>query len=64
VVVTVWPDHQTFDAWVATPERDALTASDVHQSVDYRPLTRYDVVAGYADAEGLGTINLRLKEKP
>ena len=28
VVVTVWPDHDTFDAWIATPERDALTASD------------------------------------
>ena len=28
VVITVWPDHETFDAWIATPERDALTASD------------------------------------
>jgi heme-degrading monooxygenase HmoA len=44
VVVTVWPDHERFDAWIATPERDALTASRVHQAVDYRPITRYDVV--------------------
>ncbi|HMC69743.1 MAG TPA: hypothetical protein VKJ07_11365, partial [Mycobacteriales bacterium] len=47
VVVTVWPSHEVFDAWIATPERDALTASDVHQSVEYRPITRYDVVGGY-----------------
>ena len=37
VVITVWPDHETFDAWIATPERDALTASAVHQAVDYQP---------------------------
>ena len=53
VVVTVWPDHATFDAWIATPERDALTASDVHQAVDYRPITRYDVVCGYFNLPGL-----------
>jgi heme-degrading monooxygenase HmoA len=53
VVVTVWPDHATFDAWIATPERDALTASDVHQAVDYRPITRYDVVGGYLNLPGL-----------
>lgn len=47
VVVTVWPSHEIFDAWIATPERNALTASDVHQGVDYRPITRYDVVGGY-----------------
>lgn len=50
VVVTVWPSHEIFDAWIATPERDALTASDVHQAVDYRPLTRYDFAGGYLDA--------------
>jgi heme-degrading monooxygenase HmoA len=47
VVITIWPDHTTFDTWIATPERDALTASDVHQAVDYRPITPYDVVGGY-----------------
>src|SRR4051794_6798120 len=47
VVVTVWPSHEIFDAWIATPERDALTDSDVHRAVDYRPITRYNVVGGY-----------------
>ena len=46
-VVTVWPSHEVFDAWIATPERDALTDSDVHRAVDYRPLVRHDVVGGY-----------------
>jgi heme-degrading monooxygenase HmoA len=50
VVVTVWPSHEVFDAWIATPERDALTASAVHHGVDYRPITRYDVVGGYTAA--------------
>jgi heme-degrading monooxygenase HmoA len=53
VVVTVWPDHETFDAWIATPERDRLTASDVHQAVDYRPITRYEVAGGYLNIAGL-----------
>ena len=50
VVVTVWPSHEVFDAWIATPERDALTASEVHRAVEYRPITRYDVVGGYTAA--------------
>jgi len=53
VVITVWPDHETFDAWIATPDRDRLTASEVHQAVDYRPITRYDVVGGYLHIPGL-----------
>jgi heme-degrading monooxygenase HmoA len=53
VVVTLWPDHAAFDAWIATPERDALTASAVHQALDYHPITRYDVVAGYLNLDGL-----------
>lgn len=47
VVITAWPSHEVFDAWIATKERDRLTASDVHRSVEYRQLTRYDVVGGY-----------------
>jgi heme-degrading monooxygenase HmoA len=50
VVVTVWPSHEVFDAWIATPERDALTASQVHQAVNYQPITRYDTVGGYTTA--------------
>jgi heme-degrading monooxygenase HmoA len=46
-VVTVWPSHEVFDAWITTPERDALTDSDVHRAVDYRPLVRHDVIGGY-----------------
>lgn len=50
VVVTVWPSHEVFDAWIATPDRDALTASEVHQAVEYRPITRYDTVGGHTAA--------------
>ena len=53
VVITIWPDHKTFDAWIATPERDALTASDVHRTVDYRPITRYEIVGGYLNLDAL-----------
>ena len=53
VVLTIWPSHEVFDAWIATPERDRLTASEVHQAVDYRPITRYDVVGGYLNPTGL-----------
>jgi heme-degrading monooxygenase HmoA len=49
VVVTVWPSHAVFDAWIATPERDVLTASAVHRAVEYRPITRYEVAAGYTN---------------
>lgn len=54
VVVTVWPSHEVFDAWIATPYRDALTASEVHQAVTYHPITRYEVDAGYLNLPGLG----------
>ena len=52
-MLTLWPSHEVFDAWIATPERDALTASDVHRAVDYRPITRYDLVGGYLNLAGL-----------
>jgi heme-degrading monooxygenase HmoA len=47
VVITAWPSHDVFDAWIATPHRDALTASEVHRAVSYRPITPYDVPGGY-----------------
>ena len=53
VVVTIWPSHEVFDAWIASPERDRLTDSDVHHAVDYRPITRYDVIGGYLNLNGL-----------
>jgi heme-degrading monooxygenase HmoA len=58
VVITAWPSHEAFDHWIATPERGRLTASEVHQAVDYRPITRYEVVGGYLNVDGLG------KEQP
>ena len=45
--------HETFDAWIATPEREALTASEVHQAVEYHPITRYDLAGGYLNLAGL-----------
>jgi heme-degrading monooxygenase HmoA len=56
VVVTVWPSHEVFDGWIATPERDALSASEVHQAVSYRPIVRYDVTGGYTNLPGLGAL--------
>jgi hypothetical protein len=41
------------DAWIATPHRDALTSSEVHQAVTYRPITRYEVTGGYLNLPGL-----------
>jgi heme-degrading monooxygenase HmoA len=49
-VVTVWPSHELFDTWIATPERDALTASEVHQAVEYGPIVLHDVIGGYTAA--------------
>jgi heme-degrading monooxygenase HmoA len=53
VVVTAWPSHEVFDAWIATPDRDRLTASDTHQSVRYHPITRYEVAGGYLNLAAL-----------
>ena len=47
IVITAWPSHDTFDAWIDTPDRDRLTASPTHEAVEFRSLTRYDVVGGY-----------------
>lgn len=51
-MITIWPSHEVFDAWIATPERAALTASEVHKLVIYAPITRYEV-AGYLNLPGL-----------
>ena len=53
VVITVWPSPAVFDAWIATPHRDALTASEVHRAVSYRPINRYEVTGGYLNLPGL-----------
>jgi heme-degrading monooxygenase HmoA len=53
VVITIWPSLEVFDAWIATPARDELTASEMHQAVEYRPITRYDVAGGYLNPAGI-----------
>jgi heme-degrading monooxygenase HmoA len=53
VVITAWPSHEVFDAWIATPDRDRLTASDTHRAVDYHPITRYEVAGGYLHLDAL-----------
>ena len=53
VVITIWPSHEVFDAWIATPDRGRLTDSEVHRAVDYRPISRHDVVGGYLNIDGL-----------
>jgi len=58
VVVTVWPSHEVFDAWIGTPQRDALTASEVHRAVTYRPITRYDVPGGYLNLPALALCDI------
>jgi heme-degrading monooxygenase HmoA len=52
VVVTAWPSHEVFGAWIATPECDALTASEAHQAVSYRPIVGYDLAGGYTNLAG------------
>ena len=53
MVITVWPNHEVFDAWIATPEHNRLTASDVHHAVEYRPITRDEIAGGYLNLPGL-----------
>ena len=53
VVITAWPSHEAFDAWISTAERDRITASDVHRAVDFRPIARYEAAGGYVNSEAL-----------
>lgn len=64
IVVTAWASHEAFDSWIDTPERDRLTASDVHGSVRYGPITRYDVAGGYLNVDGLSAVTDSVKEEP
>ena len=54
--MTIWPSHEVFDAWIATPHRAALTASEVHQAVAYRPITRHEVPGGYLNLPALSAL--------
>jgi hypothetical protein len=62
MVLTAWASHDAFDAWIETPERDRLTASDAHGSVRYGPISRYDVTGGYVHLGGLAAVAEQLKE--
>ena len=64
MVVTAWASHDAFDAWIDTPDRDRLTVSDVHSSVEYGPITRYDVAGGYLNLDGLVAVPDSVKEDP
>jgi len=64
VVVTAWASHDAFDSWIETPDRDRLTDSDVHRSVEYCPITRYDVVGGYLNLDGISAVAEFPKEEP
>ncbi len=64
IVVTAWASHEAFDAWIDTPDRDRLTASDLHGSVRYGPITRYDVAGGYLNLDGLSAVADSVKEEP
>ena len=52
-VITAWPSDTVFDAWIATPVRARLTASDVHASVSYTPITRHELIGGYLNLAAL-----------
>lgn len=64
VVITAWSSHEAFDDWIETPDRDLLTASDVHSAVTYGPITRYDTVGGYLNIDGLRAVAEAVKEEP
>jgi hypothetical protein len=64
LVLTAWGSHEAFDAWIDTPDRDRLTDSEVHRAVQFRPITRYDVVGGYLNLAGLAAVADAPKEAP
>jgi hypothetical protein len=64
IVIMAWASHEAFDAWIDTPNRDRLTVSDVHSSVEYGPITRYDVAGGYLNLDGLHAVSDPVKEEP
>jgi len=64
VVVTGWPSHDALDAWIDTPDRDRLTDSETHRAVSFRPLTRFDVIGGYFNIDGLAAAIPAMEEEP
>jgi len=39
-----------------------MTDSEMHRAVSFRPLTRFDVVGGYLNVDGLAAVALAIKE--
>jgi hypothetical protein len=54
--------HDAFDAWIQTPDRDRLTASEVQASVEYGPITRRAIVGGYVRVDGLAAVAEQIGE--
>jgi hypothetical protein len=48
-----WPGSTRAAPGARYTHRDALTSSDVHQAVSYRPITRYQVAGGHLNLRGL-----------
>lgn len=63
VVVTVWPSHEVFDAGIATPAQERITASEVHRAVEYRRITRYDLTGSYTNFAGFAELFPQLPDE-
>jgi hypothetical protein len=63
LVLTAWASHEAFDAWIDTPDRVRLTDSDDHRAVHYLPLTRYEMVGGYFNLDGLAAVADQVEEE-
>ena len=47
LIITIWESHEVFDAWIRSPEHDAVDASPGHALVKFHPIKRYNAAAGY-----------------
>lgn len=61
--------HGILAEWVlepssAAPERDRLTAWDLHQAVDYQPITHYEIADGYTNLTALTALADRFGQTP
>ena len=54
LIITMWQSHEVFDAWIKSPQHDAVDASPGHALVRFHPIKRYDVAAGYQLQGGAG----------
>ncbi len=47
LMLTMWKNHEVFDAWIKTPEHAAVSSSPGHALCRWQPIKRYDIAAGY-----------------